>query len=124
VAVWEQAISGPRRGSENKRAQRKRFELSLTDRRRLIDVIAANELLSADSLTLPLRPPVFYFDLRIHLTLGGEKRTIAIAAPRSAVEIRENKIYGRSMNLVKELYRMLNTRDASIVFDEPLTLQR
>jgi hypothetical protein len=119
-AVWEQTISGMRPGSERERVERKRFQLSLAERKRLIHAITANELQSVTSLTLPLRPPVFYFDLRIHLTLGDARGAIAIVAPRSAAELRENKLYARSMNLVKELYRALNTRDANIVFDEPL----
>ena len=121
--VWEETNSG-QRGRRQVSAQRKVFDLSAAERQKLLDAIRANTLLRTGSITLPQRPPVFYFDLRIDLTLGGENGAIAIAGPRSASDLRGNDLYRRSMNVVKELYRVLNAHDASIVFEEPVRSPR
>lgn len=81
-------------------------------------MIRENGLLATDSLGLPLRPPVFYFDLMIEATAGSEKGAVTISGPRSAVELQEKALYRDSLAVVKELYRIMQEQDKSIVFRE------
>ena len=118
VAVtWEQSAGGSRaRGKAV--PERKRFKLAPAERENLLKLVREGGLLATESLRLPQRPPVFYFALRVQTSMGNEKGAIEISGPRAAVEIQEKKLYRSSLTLVNELYRIMNTHDKSIVFEE------
>jgi len=101
-------------------AIRKEFKLTDADRDALLKVIRENGLLVSDSITLPQANPVFYFGIGISIGLDGKKGSVRISGPRSASEITEEKLYQRSMLLLKELHRIIHAQDPSVDFEEPL----
>ena len=118
VAV-EQTATGSHRGKAEA-AERKQFGLDASDREKLLALIKANELLVTDSVTLPERAPVFYFRLSIETQAEGRRGVIHISGPRSVPELRDKRLYQRSVALVKELYKIIHRQDKTVVFEEPL----
>jgi len=115
---WERSASGGRRHRTGAPPKEKIFNLSYSDRENLLKLIRENGLLSTYSLELPLRPPVFYFELKIETTAGIEKGAVKISAPRSAMELKDKAQYRDSVPLLKELYRIMREQDKSMVFEE------
>lgn len=117
--VWEETSSG---GGRNREPAVERKELKLTDADRdaLLKVIRDNGLLVSDSITLPQLTPTFYFEINISIGLDGKKGLIGISGPRSASEITEQKLYKRSLLLLKELHRIIHAQDPSVDFEEPV----
>ncbi|MCA1592307.1 MAG: hypothetical protein LC754_06585 [Acidobacteria bacterium] len=115
--VWEQAFSGRRgRGTP---PLRKRFRLSPADRGNLINLVRSNNLLVTDSIELPRDGSNFrYFEISVDLTLGAKKGAINISAPRTAVTIKEKRLYQNTLTLVKELYRIMHNQDKNVHFEE------
>jgi len=109
--------NGRRRGPA---AGRKGFKLTDADRDALLKVIQENGMLVSDSITLPQPVPAFYFGIGISIGLDGEKGSIRISGPRSASELAEEKLYKRSILLLKELHRIIHAQDPSIGFAEPV----
>ncbi len=117
AVVWEQTFSGRRGGAPS---LRKEFKLSPADKENLLKLIGSNNLLVTDSIELPLDPPVFYFKISVDLTLGEKKGAINISGPRTAVKVKEEKLYQKTLPLVKELYRIMNSQDKDVRFEELL----
>lgn len=113
--VWEQTFSGRRNTTPD---MRKEFKLSPEDKGNLLGLIKSNNLLVTDSIELPLDPPVFYFRVSVELTLDGKVGAISLSGPRDAVKIKEEKLYQNTLTLVKELYRIMNSQDKSVHFEE------
>jgi hypothetical protein len=113
--VWGQTFSGRRNAAPS---LRKEFKLSPADKRSLLELIKSNNLLVTDSIELPQDAPVFYFRISVDLTLDGKKGAINISGPRTAVKVKEEKLYQNTLTLVKELYRIMNIQDKSVVFEE------
>jgi hypothetical protein len=113
--VWGQTFSGRRNAAPS---VRKEFKLSPADKENLLKLIGSNNLLVTDSIELPLDPPVFYFKISVDLTLGEKKGAINISGPRTAVKVKEEKLYQNTLPLVKELYRIMNSQDESVRFEE------
>ncbi len=116
---WEQTANGARARGKTPRPA-KEFQLSVREKENLLELIRAHDMLATDSLEIPQRPPVFYFELRVETRNGIEKGAVTISGPRSAVELQEKVLYRNSLALVKELYRLMQTHDKSIVFEEPV----
>lgn len=122
--VWERTFTGRRRATA---PSRKEFKLSPADKRNLLTLIRANNLLVTDSIELPHKSSNFrYFEISVELTLDNKKGAITISGMRTAVEVKAEKLYQHTMTLVKELYRVMNLQDDSVTFvdvvDEPSNL--
>lgn len=120
--VWERTFTGRRRSTT---PLRKEFKLSSTDRQNLVALIGSNNLLVTDSIELPRKSSNYrYFEISMELTLHGKKGAISISGMRTAVEVKEEKLYQNTMTLVKELSRIMNLQDNSMTFvdiiDEPI----
>ena len=113
--VWEETFSRHRGGTP---PLRKEFKLSPADKGNLLKLIRSNNLLVTDSIELPQDAPVFYFRISVDLTLDGKKGAINISGPRTAVKVKEEKLYQNTLTLVKELYRIMNSQDKSVRFEE------
>lgn len=98
---------------------RKTFRLSPTDKRNLLKVIRSNNLLVTDSIELPQDGSNFrYFEILVDLTLGGKKGAVNISGMRTAVMVKEEKLYQNTLTLVRELYRIMNSQNKSVRFEE------
>ena len=114
--VWERTFTGRRRATP---PSRKEFKLSAADKRSLLTLIRANNLLVTDSIELPHKSSNYrYFEISVEVTLDGKKGAISVSGMRTAVEVKAEKLYQNSMTLVKELYRVMNVQDESMVFEE------
>ncbi len=115
--VWEKTSSRDRR--MKRPPERKEFKLSAADQQKLLELISSNKLLVIDSIELPAAASYYrYFRISVDLTVSEKKGQIKISGPRTAVSVKEEKLYQRSMTLVKELYRIMNAQDKSIHFEE------
>jgi hypothetical protein len=114
--VWERTFTGRRRATP---PLRKEFKLLSADKQNLLTLIRSNNLLVTDSIELPLKSSNYrYFEISVELTLDGKKGAISITGMRTAVEVKEEKLYQNSITLVKELYRIMNLQDNSMLFVE------
>ena len=115
--VWERTSSRDRRSG--KPALRKEFKLSAADKGDLLKLIRSNNLLVTDSIELPRDGSnIRYFGISVDLTLGEKKGAINISGLRTAVMVKEEKLYQNTLTLVKELYRIMNSQDRSVHFEE------
>ena len=108
-------------GSGNRRPSppRKVYKLSPVDKRNMIELIRSNNLLVTDSIELTQAASNYrYFELSVGLTLGEKKGAINISGLRTAVEMKEEQLYQRTLALVEELYRIMNRQDRSIRLEE------
>jgi hypothetical protein len=93
--------------------------LSAADKGNLLKLIRSNNLLVTDSLELPRDGSnIRYFEISVDLTLGEKKGAINISGLRTAVMVKEEKLYQNTLTLVKELYRIMNSQDQSVLFEE------
>ena len=113
--VWGRSFGGRRNTAPS---LRKEFKLSLADKGKLLELITSNNLLVTDSIELPQEAPVFYFKLSVDLTLAGRKGAINVSGPRTAVQVKAEKLYQSTLTLVKELYRIMSSQDKSVRFEE------
>ena len=114
--VWKQSFGGRRRITP---AASREFRLSPADKRVLIKLVRSNNLLATKTIELPRNSSNFrYFEISVDSTLNGRKSAITISGMRTAVMVKEEKLYQNSMALVTELYRIINTQDQSILFEE------
>ncbi len=112
--VWERTFTGRRRATS---PLRKEFKLSSADKQNLLMLIGSNNLLVTDAIELPRKSSNYsYFEISVELTLDGKKGAIGISGMRTAVEVKEEKLYQNTMTLVKELYRIMNLQDKSMLF--------
>jgi len=114
--VWEQTYGG-RRGRTP--PVRKEFKLSSADRKKVEKLIKSRDLIVTDSIKLPRDTSTYeYFAVSFDLTLDGRKGAGSIEGPRTAVKVREEKLYQDTVALVKELYQIINRQDKSILYEE------
>jgi hypothetical protein len=119
--VWEKTSGG--RGRETPPV-RKSFRLSPADKGSLLKLIRSNNLLVTNSIELPRDGSnVRYFELSADLSLDGKKGAIQISGLRTAVTLREEKLYRHILTLVRELYRIMNSQDKRVLFEELIGLQ-
>jgi hypothetical protein len=60
----------------------------------------------------------------VALTLGKRKGAINISGPRTAVQIKEEKLYQTTLTLVEELYRIMNSQDKEVNLEELILAPR
>ena len=115
--VWESTSSRDRRSG--KPPLRKEFKLSDADKGNLLKLISSHNLLVTDSIELPREGSnIRYFGISVDLALGEKKGAINMSGLRSAVMVKEEKLYQNTLTLVKELYRIMNSQDQSVHFEE------
>jgi hypothetical protein len=115
--VWESTSSRDRRNGKS--PLRKEFKLSDADKGNLLKLIRANNLLVTDSIELPRDGSnIRYFEISVDLTLGEKKGAINISGLKTAVVVKEEKLYQNTLALVKELYRIMNSQDKDVDFEE------
>ncbi len=114
--VWEETFTGRRRATP---PSRKEFRLSSADKQKLLTLIRSNNLLVMDAIELPRKSSNYrYFEIWVEVTLDGKKAAIRISGMRTAVEVKQNKLYQNTLILVKELYRIMSSQDKSVLFEE------
>ncbi|MBA3240660.1 MAG: hypothetical protein H0T60_05480 [Acidobacteria bacterium] len=114
--VWERAFGGRRGGMP---PSRKEFRLSRADKQNLVKLIRSNNLLVTDSIELPRDAATFrYFEISVDLAVGEKKGAINISGMRTAVMVKEEKLYQNTLTLVRELYRIMKGQDKSVLFEE------
>lgn len=117
LIVWEQTFSG--RGGGRNTPPRKEFRLSPADRAKLLKLIRSNDLLVTDSIELPRDGSNFrYFEISVALTQGAKKGEIDLSGKRTAVMIKEEKLYQKTLTLIREIYRIMNRQDQNVRFEE------
>lgn len=115
--VWERTSSGHR--IRKTPPFRKEFRMSPADKRNLLKLIKSNNLFVTDSISLPYDDSNFrFFRISVALTLDEKKGAIKIDGAMTAVKIKEEKLYQNTLNLVKELYRIMNRQDKDVRFEE------
>jgi len=113
--VWGQTFTGRRRGTP---PENKEFKLAPLDRAALLKLIRARNLLVTNSIAIPDDSGYAYFGISIGLVVEGKKGTISISGPRTASKVKEEKLYQDALALVKEVYRIINTQDQTVRFEE------
>ena len=110
--VWEETSSGGRRTTPH---FHKEYELTPADLQKLIQLLESKRLLVTKSIELPRDLATYqYFVISIESALRDKKGAIRISGPRTAVEVKEQKLYQDSMALIKELYRIVNSHGGSV----------
>ena len=99
---------------------KKEYSLTANDRDGLIELLKAGALLRTKALAKSAEQsgPSRDFEISITARLNGKGGLISIKAPRSAVALKTDPLYQRSVLLIAELYRIINRTDPDITFDE------
>ncbi len=114
--AWERTSGG---GGRETPTLRKEFKLSPADKMKLLKLIRSNNLLVTDSIELPRASSNFrYFEISVDVALDGKKGEINISGMRNAVEVTEKTLYQNTLVLVRELYRIINSHDRNVRFEE------
>jgi hypothetical protein len=115
--AWAQTFAGSSR--RRPPSPRKVYHLSPAERRKLLELIEANNLLVTDSIALPRPSSNYrYFEVSVGLTLGGKKGAVNISGPRDAAGVKDERLYQSTLAFIEELYRIMNGHDKSVHFEE------
>lgn len=118
--VYEQTYSGF--GASKREPVRKEFELKGSEISRLKSLIKEKNLLGSGGLKFtPAGGQSAYFEMNIKITLKGIIATQELSGPRRAMNIKEERVYQKSVALLRELYRIINLRDKEINYQEPVS---
>jgi hypothetical protein len=115
IIGWRQTISGRRHGMA---PEPKEFKLSPADRAALLKLIRARHLLVTNSIALPEGSGFLFFAISVALSLHGKTGAISISGPRTAKQVTDEKLYQNTLALIKEIYRIINTQDDTVSFEE------
>ena len=123
--VLEKTSSGYHGSSGKTPPSPREYKLSPADREKLIALLESKNLLVTNTIELPADPSTyFYFALSIESALGNKKGAISIGGPRTAVSVKEEKLYQDSIALVTELYRIINSQGGNEVLEELVVPKR
>ena len=115
IIGWRQTISGRRHGTA---PEPKEFKLSSANRAALLKLIRARDLLVTNSIALPQGTGFLFFAISLDLALDGKTGAVSISGPRTAKQVKDEKLYQNTLALIKEIYRIINAQDATISFEE------
>jgi hypothetical protein len=59
--------------------------------------------------------------MNIKITLKGIIATQELSGPRNSANIKEERVYQKSVALLRELYGIISLRDKEISFQEPVS---
>lgn len=117
--VYEQTYSGARASSRS--PVHREFKLKGNEISRLKSLIKEKNLLGSGGLKFtPAAGQFTYFEMNIKVTLKGIIATQELSGPRNAANIKEERVYQKSVALLRELYRLINLRDKEINYQEPV----
>jgi hypothetical protein len=120
--IWEKTFGGYRAHHGGPPPPPKEYELSPSDRKRLIAVIESKGLLVTDSIEAPADtaypPSHSYFVISMENSVGRKKGAIRVSGPRNAVQVKAIKLYQASIVLIEELYRIINSQGGKLDFEE------
>lgn len=115
--TYEQTFSGYRASSRT--PVRREFKLKGSEIDRLKSLIKEKNLLGTGGLKFTPAPGQFtYFEMTIKVTLKGIIATQELSGPRNAANIKDERVYQKSMALMQELYRIINLRAPEINYEE------
>jgi hypothetical protein len=116
--TYEQTYSGRPSGRE---PVRKEFKLKAGEIERLKNLVREKKLLGSGVLKFePTAGQHTYFEMNVSVTLKGIISTQELSGPRAAMSIKDERVYQKSVALLQELYRLINLRDAEIIYHEPV----
>ncbi len=116
--TYEQTYSGY--GASKREPVSKEFKLKGSEVSRLKNLIKEKNLLGSGGLNFkPAAGQSTYFELNIKITLKGIIGTQELSGPRAAANIKDERVYQKSVALLQELYRLINLRDPSPSYQEP-----
>lgn len=117
--VYEQTYSGF--GASSRTPIRKEIELKGSEISRLKSLIKEKNLLGTGGLKFtPASGQSTYFEMNIKITLKGIIATQELSGPRNAANIKDERVYQKSVALLQELYRIINLRDKEISYQAPV----
>lgn len=118
--VYEQTYSG--RQPASREPVRKEFKLKGSEIARLKSLVKERNLLGSGVLNFtPSAEQHNYFEMSIKITLKGIIASQELSGPRSALNIKDEKVYQKSIALLQELYRLINLRAQDIIYQEPVS---
>jgi hypothetical protein len=119
VLAYEQTFSGY--GGASRAPVRREFKLKGSEIDRLKSLIKEKNLLGSGGLKFtPAAGQSTYFELTIKVTLKGIIATQELSGPRRAENIKQERVYQKSVALMQELYRIMNLRDKELGYEEPV----
>jgi hypothetical protein len=118
--VYEQTYSGA--GANRREPVRHEFKLSGDEISRLKSLVKEQNLLGSGVLKFePAARQFNYFELDIKITLKGIIATQELSGARNAANIKQERVYQKSIALLQELHRLINLRDKEISYDAPVS---
>ncbi|HEX8494706.1 MAG TPA: hypothetical protein VF658_17815 [Pyrinomonadaceae bacterium] len=115
--VYEQKYSGF--GASSRTPLSREFKLKGSEINHLKSLIKEKNLLGSGGLKFkPLAGQFTYFEMNIKITLKGIIAAQELSGPRDGAKIKEERVYQKSVALLRELYRLINLRDQSITYQE------
>lgn len=118
--VYEQTYSGF--GASRRQPVRKEFKLKGSEISRLKSLVKEQDLTGSGGLKFtPAAGQFTYFEMVVRVTLKGIIATQELSGPRAAANIKEERVYRKSVALLQELYRLINLRDKEIDYQEPVS---
>lgn len=116
--VYEQTYSGA--GANRREPVRREFKLSSGEISRLKSLVKEQNLLGSGVLKFEAAAGQFnYFEMDIKITSKGIIATQELSGPRNAANIKQERVYQKSIALLQELHRLINLRDKEISYDAP-----
>jgi hypothetical protein len=117
--TYEKTYSGY--GASRRDPVRREFKLKASEIAQLKSLVKAKNLLGSGGLNFkPAAGQSTYFELTIHVTLKGITGTQELTGPRDAANIKEERVYQKSLGLLEELFRIINLRDKELTYTVPV----
>jgi hypothetical protein len=118
--TYERTYSGA--GAGRREPVRREFKLKGSEIARLKSLVKEKNLLGSGGLNFkPAAGQLTYFEMNIRVTLKGIIATQELSGPRAAANIKDERVYQKSMALLQELYRLINLREQGINYEEPVS---
>lgn len=116
--VYERTYSGAR--ASRREPVRLEFKLSGDEISRLKSLVKEQNLLGSGVLKFePAAGQFNYFELNIEVTLKGIIATQELSSPRNAANLKQERVYLKSVALLQEIYRIIKLRNKEIIYEEP-----
>jgi hypothetical protein len=111
---YEETYAGAR--SKRHEPVKKQYKLTTQDQASLIALLKTKNLLVTKTVSKPPTQKGFsrYFELSITSRLDGKENTVAIDGSPSATELRTESLYQSSVDLIEQLYKIINRTDPDI----------
>jgi hypothetical protein len=112
--LYEETYEGAR--SNRHEPVKKQYKLTTQDQASLIALLKTKNLLLTSNISKPPTQKGFsrYFELSITSRLDGKENTVAIDGSPSATELRTESLYQSSVDLIEQLYKIINRTDPDI----------